>query len=436
MGHTHAVAEKIDGFIQVFLGKRTQFGLGLSVVQINFGQTEDRHVVVGLVHAAPFRQGLVHDELGYLITGLGAVQIRSRDSFISQIDIAGAHRDGGESGISILHFLCKLHGFPTRLIREAGAIGHEDAGHELTGETRVGLRHHHGKGSCVVAYLEALVILDGQDELILIGVHVRKELAVVVHLSQAVGTFGHQLLCGTCGLSQVEAGALGVGGKGHHIHFRVHGRVVVLAERSFVQAEAGLKGQSRPAVHAIGAHGRRKVRDSVVDVFQHMLHHHLTGIAVLVEFLTGSFQFLVVPRHVTEAADHAKVEVGTEKAGKGGVLDHGVLVLALAHGGQKSIHLAKVSPGSGTVAPAAAGGRHGAGVAATLYRGEALAHQLVAHFLIGLLGKQVVVERVGEQLKVCLTAEIVLGGHGRFGHPVQIVVAGSEADDQCKSSYE
>ena len=431
-GHPHALAEGVHGLVDVALGQGAQLGLGLGIVQEDLRIAEDGHVIVGLVHAAPLGKRLVHDELHHLVAGHGAIEVRGRYRRISQPDGAGTHRDGGEARVAAGQFLGELHGFPAGTVRETGTVGVQDAGNELAGEARGSLGGHHREGRGVVAHLEALVVLDGEDELVAVGIDIGEQGPVVVHLGQLVGTVVHEFPGGVGRQLQVLGGGAGVGRKRDHVHVRVLCRIVVLAERSFEQAEAGLQGQGRPAVHPVRAHARGEVGDREVDVLQHVAQDDFPAVTRPVQVLRVGFQLGVDPRHVAEALHHVEVEVGPEEAGQARVLGHGGRILALAHILEQGVHLAEVAPGAGTVAPAAAGVRDGAGVAAAQEGRKVQAHQLVALLLVGLLIQQIVIECIGEKLQVRLVPEVVLGSQGGLGRPLQKTVAGGQADQKSR----
>ena len=151
-----------------------------------------------------------------------------------------------------------------------------------------------------------------------------------------------------------------------------------------------------------------------------------------VQVLGVGLQLGVDPRHVAEALHHVEVEVGPEEAGQARVLGHGGRILALVDILEQGVHLAEVAPGAGTVAPAAAGVRNGAGVSAAQEGRKVQAHQLVALLLIGFLIQQIIIERIGEKLQVRLVPEVVLGSQGGLGRPVQETVAGGQADQKSR----
>ena len=431
--HAHAVAQGVHRSVHIVLGKGSQFCLGFRVVQQHLGIAEHGHVIVGLVHTSPFREGFVHHKLHHLVTGDAAPEVRRADGFVAQPHVSGAYGDGRQTGIAALHLVHILHGFPSGLVREAGAVGHEHTGYKLTREAGRALGGHHGKCRGVVADLQALVVLDGQDEFVLVGVYVGKELTVVVHLGQRVRAVLHDFAGGSGGQTQVVGGAAAVGRKVHHVHFRMYSRAVVLAEGAFEQAETGLQGQRRPAVHAIGAHRSRQMFNGIVDIIQHMAHHHFAAVARTVQVVGVGLQLLVNPRDIAKTYHHVKVEVGAEEAREGRVLHHGILVLALADVFQQGVHLAEVAPGAGAASPSTAAVGNGAGIAAAQEGRQVQAHQLVALLAVRFLVEQVVIEGIGEQLQVGLVPEIVLRGQGVLGRTVQELAAGGKAGNNCDS---
>ena len=207
--------------------------------------------------------------------------------------------------------------------------------------------------------------------------------------------------------------------------------IVVFPEGAFKQAETGFQRQRRPTVHTVGAHVCRQVLNGIVDVFQHVPHNDFAAVTRPVQLFGVGLQLGVNPRDVAEALHHIEIEVGAEEAGQGRVFHHGIGILALVHVLQQGVHLAEIAPGTGSTAPAAAGGRNGSGIAAAHEGGQVQAHQLVALLTVRGFVQQVIVEGVREQLQVGFVAEVVLGRHGGLGSAVQEFVAGGQAKGSC-----
>ena len=93
---------------------------------------------------------------------------------------------------------------------------------------------------------------------------------------------------------------------------------VILAEGSLEQADAALERQRRPARHAVDRPFDGQVGNGEIEVFDHLLHHHLARIAALFEEQrVAGVDRTVDPGHVAVEVDQRAVGVSPEETGFG-----------------------------------------------------------------------------------------------------------------------
>ena len=173
--HTHPVADRFDGFVDVVLGERSAFGLSLGEIQINLGRTEEDDVVVGLVVTVLAHVG---HPLGQLVTGGRAREIGREPGSLADARVTRTAHGLRQPRITALHLLVKLHRAVSRNIRETAAVRFKVAVHDLLVQSR----HAVGVGKRVVVGVvddvQADLVVAGQDHLRGNGVVRREEVPV------------------------------------------------------------------------------------------------------------------------------------------------------------------------------------------------------------------------------------------------------------------
>ena len=353
-----------------------------------------------------------------MITGEAHLVVRSSREGLTHAHVTRGTDALGHTGIAVLGFGNEIHGLPTGLVGETGTVGHQVAGDEFLGG---GGATHGTHGHAVAGTMHGticLIVVATQDDFVgEVGYAVRVEQLEVAGM-KAIAAGLDEFLGNLGALFQIPFIVMGIGREGLEEYISC----VILAEGSFEQQETGLQGHGGPFGHLIGALGRRKVRDSEVNVFDHLAHNELAAVAGTVQFVdVGRTNGVFVPRNIAEALYLFKIDIGAEETGQG--LELG------AHGGiramiqivQKRIHIAQ-----GTPAPATAAGRDGT-----------LTHALVGHVVLGVmvvighieaLTGEVLVEHDGESPEFTFTLEESVLGELVLGNGIQKVVAAGKSE--------
>ena len=197
---------------------------------------------------------------------------------------------------------------------------------------------------------------------------------------------------------------------------------VILAEGSLEQADAALERQRRPARHAVDRPFDGQVGNGEIEVFDHLLHHHLARIAALFEEQrVAGVDRTVDPGHVAVMLHLLEVEPRPEEARHALVLEPHVLVGTVGGVLEEEIDVAQLLP-----LPGASRRGHGA-VAQHLARERGLGDDVGRLAVDGPGGGEYRVEIVGVELTLLLRAEEVIGCEPVFRVAVERVLAAAKS---------
>ena len=305
--HSRTLTQQVHGFVKIRLRQGTQFGQSLCIIQIDFTHPIHRKVIIRLIQTV--RRGIIlrHDEFVILKTSNTAVEIHAYD-ILSVNSLVTRQTDSlAKTGITIGDLILELHDFPARFIRETSTIFHKIGIYHFLGHTGTTLRCHGCISSTIMEYLHTGIKLDCHDILFTIGIVSSKQIDVILirfaGIIQRERAFRHQAEgCCRCFL-QI---------KGLIVAFE--SKPVIFAERSLEQAETGLEGHGSPFRHAIiGATGirSRQMLNGIVNVFNHMAHHHFPGITGIIERFICGTQFMFDPRDITKSLYFIEIEEST-----------------------------------------------------------------------------------------------------------------------------
>ena len=205
---------------------------------------------------------------------------------------------------------------------------------------------------------------------------------------------------------------------------------VILAEGSLEQADAALERQRRPARHAVDRPFDGQVGNGEIEVFDHLLHHHLARIAALFEEQrVAGVDRTVDPGHVAVMLHLLEVEPRPEEARHALVLEPHVLVGTVGGVLEEEIDVAQLLP-----LPGASRRGHGA-VAQHLARERGLGDDVGRLAVDGPGGGEHRVEIVGVELTLLLRVEEVIGSEPVLRVAVERVLAAAKSARRHTGQY-
>ena len=413
MRHSGAVAEFVDGHVEVVLGQGAGIGLGLCVVEVNFGGTHDDQVHIAVVVLILVESG---DILVRMISGEGHLEVRGGCGFLAHALVTGSADARGKTGIAVLALGGEVHGFPAGLVGETGAILAKVTGSQFPGHCGAA---HGTDGHAVASAVHGTVcpvVVAGDNHLVgqlcgVIGME-KLEVAGMQAVAAAVDEIGRNL----CALIQIPLVALGIGRKS------CQGRIssVIFAEGAFEKEHPGLQGHGGPLGHLISALGGGQLCNCEIEVFDHLVYDELAAVAGLVELCGfGGTDGFVVPRHIAEALDFREVEICAEETCESLVLGAHNLILAVGEFLYESVDIAEGGP-----APAAAGCRDGA--FAEAFRRHVVLGIVIVVGDVQVGAREQLIEADGESLELALALEEGVRSQSVLGNGVQKIVAAGE----------